>query len=109
MAYKLLISRSAQKELDDIVQYMIEKLCNPKAATDFLDVLDEKYEFLTENPKMYPLARDFQLRRRGYRMLKAKNFLVLYRIMEEEQTVFVGGIFYDGEEYWKKIFQSMDE
>lgn len=109
MAYKLQISRSAQKELDGIVQYMVEQLCNPKAASDFLDLLDEKYEFLAENPKMYPLARDFQLRRRGYRMLKAKNFLLLYRIIEDEKTVNIAGIFYDGEEYWKKIFQSVEE
>lgn len=109
MAYELLISRSAQKELEDIVRYMVEQLRNPKAATDFLELLDEKYVFLTENPKMYPLARDFRLRRREYRVLKAKNFLVLYRIIEEKQIIYVGGIFYEGEEYWKKIFQSMEE
>lgn len=109
MAYKLKISRTAREELERIVCHIVEQLCNPKAASDFLDLLEEKYKFISENPYMYPLSQDLRLRRKGYHLATAKKFLVLYRIIEEQKQVNVGGIFYEGENYRKKLLSSSEE
>ena len=37
MVYKLIVSKEAHNDVDDIVHYVAIELCNPTAATGFLE------------------------------------------------------------------------
>ena len=108
MAYKLIISKEAQNELDKIIEYIALHLCNLKAAADLLDQLEKKYLKIIENPYMYSLSNDFKLNNMGYRIVKVKNYILLYRIAEDSHEIRIGGIFYEGELYVKKILTPKD-
>lgn len=103
MAYKLIVSKEAQKDIDDIVHYIAVELVNPAAAAGFLDDLEKSYHAVVNNPRMYSLCIDTRLSRDGYRKIVIKNYLILYRIDDEAKAVFVVRIIYSGRNYAELI------
>ena len=99
MSYKLIISRNAHDDLTDIAGYITRELNNPQAAAGFLDDVEESYRRIINNPRMYSLCRDERLGRMGYRKIVIKNYLILYRINEESQEVYIVRIVYEGRNY----------
>ncbi len=99
MAYKIVISKEAHKDIDDIVNYIAIELANPTAATSFLDDVEKSYTEVLNNPRMYSLCQDARLSREGYRKIVIKNYLVLYRIDDEAKKIFIVRIIYGGRNY----------
>lgn len=99
MAYKLYITDSANGSLDEIVDYIVNKLKNPKAAIDFLDEVQKKYKKVTENLEMYELVRDSRLAMKGYRKIPVDNYVIIYMVDHEEREIEIRDIFYCGEDY----------
>ncbi len=99
MAYKLVVSKEAHKDIDDIVHYIAVELVNPTAAASFLDDVEKSYFEVINNPHMYSLCQDARLSREGYRKIVLKNYLILYRIDDEEKVVFIVRIIYGGRNY----------
>lgn len=99
MAYKLKISEEARLQLKEIVNYMVWKLCNKKAASDFLNVLEKKYHQLCLNPEMYEYTNDIRLKSLGYRRMPVDSYIVLYLVDKEQQEVQIDGIFYNKYNY----------
>lgn len=87
--YKIVETESAAQELEDIVIYITETLANPKAATDLLDSIDLSYAELERMPRMYEECRDARLKALGYRKVVIKNYILIYRIDENTETVYI--------------------
>ena len=85
----------AQNDLRDIVEYL--NTLSPDAATRYYNLIIEKIETLTTMPKRCPLAKDTQLRLRGYRMLPVKNYIVFYVV--NEKTVEIRMILFARRQY----------
>ena len=85
----------AQNDLCDIVDYI--NTLSPNAAIRYYDLIVEKIGTLTTMPKQYPLAKDTQLRLRGYRTLLVKNHIVFYVI--SGRTVEIRRILYARRQY----------
>ena len=103
MAYKVLQSDSSELDLDKILTYIAEKLSTPKAAADFADALDEKYEALERQPYMYELSRNKRLARLGYRRIVIDNYIALYLVNDERREVIIARIFYGKQNYERFI------
>lgn len=99
MAYKLIISKEAHNDVDDIVHYIAIELCNPTAATGFLDGVEKSYHNVIDNPRMYGFCNDYRLHKEGYRKIIIKNYLIFYRIDDEQKAVLVVRIIYGGRNY----------
>lgn len=56
MGYKVLRTESAERDLDEIISYLVEKLCNPPAAVELLSAIDATYTRLEETPFLYRSA-----------------------------------------------------
>ena len=50
MGYKVLRTESAERDLDEIISYLVEKLCNSPAAVELLSAIDATYSRLEETP-----------------------------------------------------------
>lgn len=103
MAYKLIVSKEAHKDIDDIVHYIDIELVNPAAAAGFLEDVEKSYHTVVNTPRMYSLCHDARLSREGYRKIVIKNYLILYRIDDEAQAVFIVRILYSGRNYAELI------
>ncbi len=103
MTYKIVISKEAAEDIDDIVFYMVSELSNPSAAKAFLDDVEKSYHNIIEKPAMYGLCNDYRLRNDGYRKIVIKNYLILYRINEDDKTVIIVRVVYGGRNYSELI------
>ena len=56
MAYKVIITASAESDLEDIVTYVAEDLDNLPAAAKLLDEIEERYTKLAENRSSMRIA-----------------------------------------------------
>ena len=93
--YSVKIFPTAQNDLLDIVDYL--NTLSPDAAIRYYDLIIEKAGTLSTMPKRYPLAKDTQLRLRGYRTLLVNNYIVFYVI--NEKTVEIRRILYARRQY----------
>ena len=99
MAFSLSIAQEAHDDTDAIVGYMVSELKNPVAASGFLDDVSNGYKTIKANPYLYSVCSDAWLAAMGVRKVVIKNYLILYRVDENRQTVFVLRIVYGGRNY----------
>lgn len=93
--YKLRIFPVAQNDLREIVEYL--NTLSPAVAVSYYDLLVEQIGTLADMPERCPLARDVQLRLRGYRALLVKNYFVFYVV--NSNTVEIRRILYARRQY----------
>jgi plasmid stabilization system protein ParE len=103
MAFRVEVSESADNDLDAILTYITEELASPRAASDFADELDEKYERLVDHPFMFELSRNERLAKMGYRRFVVGNYVALYLVDEKECIVTISRLFYGKKDYEKHI------
>ncbi len=103
MDYKLEITELANQDLDNIVSYIAVQLANPQAAADFLDETEKCYDNLKRMPQMYAKCRDLKLEKEGYRKAVIKNFVLIYKVRADINTVVVLRFFYGARDYEKLI------
>ena len=65
---------AAQDDLREIVEYL--NTLSPDAAVRYFDLIVEKVGSLAIMPERCPLAKDVQLRLRGYRTLVIEKYIV---------------------------------
>ncbi len=101
--YKLILTSALHEELGSILIYISNNLNNPVAATNFLNEVEKCYEHLKSNPKIYEHCADERLRILGYRRAVIKNYILIYRIDEENKVVYILHIIYGKRDYEKLI------
>ena len=103
MAFNLFVTDAAQSDLADAVEYIAHRLGNPFAASKMLDQIEECYSQLKQFPMLYEQCRDSRLKAMGYRRVVIGNFILVYRVAEADQTVYILRFFYGGRDYEKLI------
>jgi addiction module RelE/StbE family toxin len=99
MAYQVIITEPAERDLTDICKYIAEKLHSPGAALAFLDDVEKRVSALDDMPYKYALVSDKRLAIMGIRKIPVKNYLVFYLVDEEKQSVAVVRVLY-GRRNW---------
>ena len=101
--YKLFITELAEQDLEGIVCYIVSNLGNPDAASSFLDEVEKTYAYLKKNPYFYSKSYDSRLEREGYRKALIKNYILIFKVDEEQKIVTVYRFFYGARDYFKLI------
>ena len=76
--FDIKIFPAAQNDLREIVAYL--NTLSAEAAIKYYDLIAEKIGSLAHMPERCPLAKDAQLRLRGYRTLLVQNYIVFYAV-----------------------------
>ena len=103
MAYNLFITQNASDEIEEIVDYIDRHLDNRTAAIRFLDKVEDCYSRLKDNPKIYQLCDDQEFKEKGYRKAVINNYVMVYRINEATDTVYILHIFFGRQDYYHMI------
>ena len=103
MAYKILTTDEFDVDLDEILRYIAVKLSNPGAASSLADELEKYYGLLEAHPYLFEESRDPLLRQRGYRKFIVGNYIALYLVDDQQQTVTVARLFYGKRDYLNYI------
>src|SRR5215510_2364754 len=85
--FELVFSEKINDDIISALNYIANILEAPKAAENHFEELKKKYEKLKENPYIRPLVRNKYLATKGIRFIKVKNYILIYKINEENKTV----------------------
>ena len=85
--FELEFSEKVNGDIVSVLKYIGEVLQAPKAAENHYDELIRIYEKLKENPFRRPLVQNKYLASKGIRSINVKNYMLLYKINEENHIV----------------------
>jgi len=82
----LRILRRAQDDLSDILEYI--RRDRPRAAAHVVEELLGAIEGLETHPERGAKPEDEVLRRRGYRFLLVRDYLIFYKVLPKQVRVY---------------------
>ena len=103
MSYKLIITNPAKNDLSEIANYIASELAASQAAISFLDKVSDCYDNISRNPLMFPLCDNERLMNKKYRKAIINNYLMFYRVDENNKTVYIMRFVYGGRNYFDII------
>lgn len=99
MAYRIVKTDSFQRDLDAAVAYIALSLENKGAALSLLDATEKVYDNLECMPLMYEACRDPYLHELGFRKAIVHNYVIIYKVDEEQETVYILRLFHGRQDY----------
>jgi addiction module RelE/StbE family toxin len=85
--FELIFSDKINNDIISVLNYIRNVLESPKAAENHFEELKKKYDKLKENPYIRPLVQNKYLATKGIRYIKVKNYMLIYKINKENETV----------------------
>ena len=87
MAYKYSITESAEKDLDEILDYISNKLCNKTAAREFYDELLSSFAVVCDFPQSGMLLDNSIIKEDSIRKIFVGQYIAYYKFEEKEIIV----------------------
>ena len=104
---QIVYSPKAQADLDEIWNYISDKLMNPTAAENTVNGILDTVDILKDQSGIgKPLYFASGLYS-GYRYLIYKNYLAFYRILDEK--VYVVRVIYGRRDYMRLLFHDLND
>ncbi|MBP3831522.1 MAG: type II toxin-antitoxin system RelE/ParE family toxin [Clostridia bacterium] len=100
--YKIQFSKDARKDLKDIYIYIKYSFQEPVIAKKLIDKIKKEIYKLEDNPTIYAIIRDEIIKKREIRKVKVNNYIVFYRLEENNKIVEIVRIMY-GRRNWTNI------
>lgn len=100
--YKIIIGKSAERDLNDIIAYIGEILHEPDIAMKIYSSITTKILSLNELPLRYALIKEEPYCSMGIRRIPVDNYTVFYIVDEDGSTVHIFRILHIRRE-WKSL------
>lgn len=100
--YKIVIERTAENDLSDILSYISNTLHEPIIAKKLYSEIKEKFLNLKSMPHRHKIVNEEPYRSVGIRMLLIENYIAFYIVDEENKTVHIFRILYNRRD-WQRI------
>lgn len=92
--YEINITKQAQEQMAEIVEYISTELANPEAAINLLDSIENTIMSLGKFPERYQLVDNEPWRKEGIRKTAVDNFIIYYWVNKDEMEVQITAIIY---------------
>lgn len=93
--YKRVILPQAEQDIGQTVKYIAEELCNPSAAVKLLSDMQNAMINVSKFPYSGQKLKDKRITLGAeYRRVEVNNFVLIYKVAEEEKEVRVMAAFY---------------
>lgn len=79
----------AQEDFENMIRYMVEKLCNLQAAAAFADAVEDGLDNLCKFPSKGHIVENPYLSVGNVRMLVVRQYILYYLVDEEERVITV--------------------
>ena len=99
-------SKTAVQDLDEIYDYIKFELKNPSAASDTIDGILDKIEYLALFPRSGSVLEFENGLNTGYRYVRYKNYIVFYRLTSNDDVAVIDRILYAGRDYMNILFDN---
>ncbi|MBR5596066.1 MAG: type II toxin-antitoxin system RelE/ParE family toxin [Lachnospiraceae bacterium] len=104
MAYKVVVTKDAEADLEQFIRYLLFEKKSEQAARNVLDDYDATIESLKIVAGSLKLCDNPKLRKYEYRRINFLNhrYFMMYRVIEN--IVYVDNIFHELQDYENKMF-----
>jgi len=103
MKNKLHYTHEAQRDLDEIWDYIVSDLSNPTAAARTVNRIMDTIEQLTDFAEMGAMLSSVADVESNYRFLVCGNYLAFYRV--DGNNVYIDRILYGRRDYLRILFE----
>ena len=100
MEYRVKLTECFLEEIENICEYISNKLKNIDASNRLREKVMYNVLLLENSPKMFGKIEKLDITKRQYRRIVVDNYVVLYTIDEEEKVVYIVHIYYVGQNYY---------
>ncbi len=103
MDYKIVVTKYAEEDLENIIEYLIYEKENMQAARNVLDDYDSTVESLKHVAGSLRLCDNPRLQQFQYRRINFQNhkYFMMYRIVDD--VVYIDNIFHELQDYEGKM------
>lgn len=101
--YDIKLSMEAEKDLQNIIIYIKDKLKEPIIAKRYAYLTKNEIESLQYNPQRYAIIDNEKIKGLQVRKLIIKNYIAFYRINEEKHIVNIERILYGASNWMSKL------
>jgi plasmid stabilization system protein ParE len=95
--YRVVFSETAESDLDDIVNYLSG--FSSDIAFKYYDEIVDKTNSHSKMPERCPFVSDVILRKKGYRWLFVRNYIVFFVVEQTEGVVDIRRVLYSHRDY----------
>ena len=100
--YKIVIEKTAENDLNDILSYISNTLHEPVIAKKLYITIKENFSNLKSMPLRHKVVNEEPYRSIGMRMLLIENYIAFYVVDEDNKTVHIFRILYNRRD-WQQI------
>ena len=103
MTYKVIITETCKRQIENSISYIADELQNPEAAIGLLSSIEDIFTKLKEHPELYAFCEDTYLRTKQYRkiVLNRYNYICIFKL--DDDTVSTWFFI-----CWKTIVKTID-
>ena len=99
MAYNVIITQQADRDLDQILAYLTQQLFSAQAAAALVARYTDVLEKLEQFPNLFEAVRNVGQGGKEYRKFLMGNYVGVYRVQEDEKRVIILRIFHGSQNY----------
>lgn len=97
--YDVKVSIEAEKDLQNIIIYIKDKLKEPEIARRHTGLMRKEIKSLEYFPQRYAIIDNERIKKFKFRKLIIKNYIAFYRIDEEKKAVNVERVIYGASDW----------
>ena len=101
MAYKVSILESAQREFQEIVNYLLNILKSPHAAENFINEFEYQVSLIKSDPRIFAVSKMPELAAKEYRVTFINAYIMLYTV--RDNGIFITHIFHQRQDYARLV------
>ena len=101
--YNYHLTPSAVQDLQEIADYIANRLCAPESAVNLLNEIELAIENACTFPLSLPAINDKLLRRKGYRKIIVENYIVFILPNQKDEILNVMRVMYHARDYLKQL------
>ena len=101
--FKLIITDKAKEDLEEIYDYISKSLMAENTAIKFMQEFENSIFRLKDMPESCSIIETYKKRRYPYRKLLIKNYVVIYRVDDDKECVYITRVVYGGRNYLNEI------
>lgn len=98
-AYNVLVTPSADRDLDEIFEYVAVRLNAPLTADKLVLRLFNAMSALSFSPWRCPLSKDPYLAKQGFRNLFAESYIIFFVVDDNAKNVIIHRVIYAKRNY----------
>ena len=108
-SYEIVVTPSAESDVDEILDYITDELCNAEAAQSFFDKLLKGFDRIAAFPYAMPVLRCALLQENAnLRRMDIDNFVVIYCIDQALCKVHILAVFYAVSEFMYNLIRRIE-